>query len=95
MLYTGNLKPEDGEHSVLKEFAQREHHSIGNSLEELKKLAKKIGYPIHLIPFGDRELTIRVKNDEELKVKAPDAIEKGFWNLVHVLKPLGKYADEL
>jgi len=79
---------------MLKEDTQRKRFSIGNSLEEIGQLAQKIGYPVHLIPFGSRKYVIRVKTESELHAKAQEVLTKGFWNLVHVLKPLGKYPDE-
>jgi hypothetical protein len=79
---------------MLEDKSARERFSIGNSLEEIELLIKKIGYPVYLIPFGSEEC-MRVKTESELHSKAQIALEDGFWNLVHVIKQWGKYPDEL
>ncbi len=79
---------------MLEDATMRERFSIGNSFEEIEQIVQKIGYPIHLVPFGSRECVIRIKTENELYSKAQEVLDEGFWNLVHVLKPLGKYPDE-
>lgn len=78
---------------MLEDAERRSELSIGNSLEEMEVLAAKIGYPVHIVPFGTDEC-IRVKSEGELRKEADKALTEGLWSLVHVLKPLGKYPDE-
>jgi len=39
---------------MLEDPDARKKLFIGNSVEEIGELASKIGYPIHLIPFGSK-----------------------------------------
>ncbi len=78
---------------MLKDHKKRMRLFIGNCTEEVTELANQIGYPVLLIPFGTKK-SIRIKDSTELTQKIDDILNDGIWGLVHVLRPLGKYADE-